>query len=102
MAAVITEAELANYLGFEIGLAEADEMVAANVKNSIAAAEGWLVGALGQTFPREDSRVKQLALIVAADFYDNREFTAAASNSVRRLVDDLRMQVQLEMARGKQ
>lgn len=64
-----------------------------------AVAEKYLIGSLGQNFPRDDPRAKQLALLVVSDLYDNRGLNsgnAKVSNSVRNLVHSMSLQLRLE------
>lgn len=96
----ITEKELLDYLSIDY----ADDVVLSNVSRCIRSADMFLKGSLGHSYPVEDPRAKELALIVAGDFYDNRDYQASAGGSIsantRKLVDDLSWQLRLEMRRG--
>lgn len=90
---MITVNDLKNHLGIDY----ADEMVEKNLKRLIKTADSYLKGAIGENYPDNDPRAKELALIVAADLYDNRDLNAKVSNNVRNLVNDFMLQLRLEM-----
>lgn len=91
-----TTEEVLSYLGIDY----ADEMVTRNVERAIKTADAYLKGAVGEKYPTEDPRAKELALIVISDLYDNRGMTEKVSGNVRRLVDDFMLQLRLELRRG--
>ena len=93
---VLTEAELLDYLG--IDYAE-DHMVRNNVVSAIVLADAYLKGAIGEDYPTDDPRAKELAKIVAADIYNNRGMTEKIAYTVRKLVKDLELQLRLELRR---
>lgn len=90
---MITVDDLKNYLGIDY----ADEMVEKNLERLIKTADSYLKGAIGNDYPDDDPRANELALIVAADLYDNRDLSAKVSNNVRNLVNDFLMQLKLGM-----
>ena len=71
-------------------------MVDKNIKRLIKTADSYLKGAIGEDYPKEDPRAIELALIVIADLYDNRDMSAKVSNNVRSIVNDFSMQLRLE------
>lgn len=87
--------DVLNYLGIDY----ADEMVKANVSRSISVADAYLKGAIGENYPKEDPRAKELALIFIADLYDNRSVIEKVNGNIRRLVDDFLLQLRLELRR---
>ena len=91
-----TNEEVLSYLGIDY----ADEMVTRNVERAIKTADAYLKGAVGENYPTEDPRAKELALIFIADLYDNRGMIEKVSGNVRRLVDDFMLQLRLELRRG--
>lgn len=93
---VLNEAELIDYLG--IDYAE-DRMVRNNVVSAIVLADAYLRGAIGEDYPTDDPRAKELAKIVAADIYNNRGMTEKIAYTVRKLVKDLELQLRLELRR---
>lgn len=90
-----TKDEVFYYLGIDY----ADEMVSKNVERAIRTADAYLKGAVGEEYPAEDPRAKELALIFIADLYDNRSMIEKVSCNVRRLVDDFMLQLRLELRR---
>lgn len=96
MANIVQTQDVYNYLGIDY----ADQMVEANVNRAISTADAYLKGAIGDNYPMEDPRAKELALIFIADLYDNRGSLEKSSVNVRRLVDDFLLQLRLELRRG--
>lgn len=83
-----------------LGIDYADEMVERNINRAIKTADAYLKGSIGENYPTEDPRAKELALIIISDLYDNRGLNSTVSGNTRRLVDDLSLQLRLELRRG--
>lgn len=95
MANVLTVDEALSYLGIDY----ADDMVKSNVERAIKTADAMLKGSIGEDYPVEDPRAKELALIIVSDLYDNRGLTSTVSGNTRRLVEDFSLQLRLELRR---
>lgn len=93
---VVSADEVKQYLGIDY----ADDMVNANIERAIKTADAYLKGSIGDNYPVEDPRAKELALIIISDLYDNRGLHDTMSGNVRRLVDDFSLQLRLELRRG--
>lgn len=93
---VVSVDETLAYLGIDY----ADDMILKNVERSITTADAYLRGAVGDNYPVDDPRAKELALIFISDLYDNRGMMDKVSGNVRRLVDDFALQLRLELRRG--
>ena len=93
---VVSVDEVKNNLGIDY----ADEMVERNINRAIKTADAYLKGSIGENYPTEDPRAKELALIIISDLYDNRGLNSTVSGNTRRLVDDLSLQLRLELRRG--
>lgn len=93
---VITEPELLDYLGIDYG---DDRMVQSNVRSAIVLADAYLKGAVGEDYPPDDPRAKELAKIVAADIYNNRGMTEKIAYTIRKLVRDFELQLRMELRR---
>ena len=97
---VVTVEEVLAYLGIDY----ADEMTSTNISRAIQTADRYLKGALGEDYPKEDHRCKELALIVVSDLYDNRGLQAqgggTVSGNTRKLFDDFALQIRLELRRS--
>lgn len=91
-----TVSEVMDYLGIDY----ADKMVTTNIERSIKTADAYLKGAVGENYPADDPRAKELALIFISDLYDNRGMIEKVSGNVRRLVDDFALQLRMELRRG--
>jgi hypothetical protein len=92
---VVSVDEVKTYLGIDY----ADEMVEQNISRSINTADAYLKGSIGENYPTDDPRAKELALIIISDLYDNRGINSTVSGNTRRLVDDLSLQLRLELRR---
>ena len=88
--------EVLGYLGYDY----ADEMVKRNVNRCIATADAYLKGSIGDNYPAEDPRVKELALIFISDLYDNRGMIEKVAGNVRKLIDDMCLQLRMELRRA--
>lgn len=88
-----TREDVLAYLGIDY----ADDMVNKNVDRCIKTADAYLKGSIGKNYPTEDPRVKELALILISDLYDNRGIIEKVAGNVRRLVDDMSLQLRLEL-----
>lgn len=92
-----TNDEVLAYLGIDY----ADEMVIKNIERSILTADAYLKGSIGTDYPVDDPRIKELALIFISDLYDNRGMIEKVAGNVRRLVDDMSLQLRLELRASK-
>lgn len=97
MVSVISSDELKDHLGIDY----VDDMTERNVNHAVNTANMYLVGALGDNCPTCDPRVKEVALLIAADVYDNRNTTSNAivNSHMKQLVLDMCTQVRMEMRR---
>lgn len=93
---VVTTDEALAYLGIDY----ADDMVRTNIERTIKTADAYLKGAVGDDYPVDDPRSKELALIIISDLYDKRGLVSTVSGNTRKLVDDLALQLRLELRRG--
>ena len=93
---VVNVEEVLAYLGIDY----ADDMVNINIERAIKTADAYLKGSIGENYPVQDPRSKELALLLVADLYDNRGLTSAVSGNTRRLIEDLSLQLRLELRRG--
>lgn len=94
---VVTVDEALAYLGIDY----ADDMVKSNIERTIKTADAFLKGAVGENYPIDDPRSKELALIIISDLYDQRGLVSTISGNTRRLVEDLSLQLRLELRRGE-
>jgi hypothetical protein len=93
---VVSVDEVLAYLGIDYS----DDMVNKNIERTIKTADAYLKGSIGENYPVEDPKAKELALIIISDLYDNRGLNSTISGNTRRLVDDLSLQLRLELRRG--
>lgn len=88
--------DVKNYLGIDY----TDEMTEANISRMIKTADSYLKGSIGENYPDDDPRAVELALLIIADLFDNREMTDKVSGNVRRFVNDASLQLRLELSEG--
>ena len=93
---VVTVDEALAYLGIDY----ADDTVKLNIRRMIKTADAFLKGSVGENYPVDDPRSKELALIIISDLYDKRGMISTVSGNTRRLVEDLSLQLRLELRRG--
>lgn len=95
---VVTLEEVCTHMGYLLNEIEADKIIKRSFERLIKVADLYLQGAIGKNYPATDERAKEIALLIIADLYDNREFeTQKMSNTARKLVNDLEWQLKLEM-----
>ncbi|SFE84117.1 head-tail connector protein [Peptostreptococcus sp. D1] len=94
----ITIDEACNYIGIDY----MDSTIEDNLHRAIKTADAILKGSIGEKYPVDDPRAKELGLIIINDLYENRN---AESNTIkgttRRLVDDMSLQLRMELRRRK-
>ena len=90
---MVTEQDVLDYLGIDY----ADDVIRRNIARCIKTSDAYLKGAIGENYPLTDPRVKELALILIGDLYDNRGMSEKVSGTVRKLVTDFTLQLQMEM-----
>lgn len=90
-------AEIKDYLGIDYE----DISTVTRLKHLIKVAHLHLEGALGIDYPKEDERVKEIALIIIEDLYDNHSLNDKGSGNVRRLINDFSLQIKCDMKRKK-
>lgn len=93
---VVSVEEVLAYLGIDY----ADDMVTKNIERVIKTADAYLKGSIGEGYPVEDPRAKELALIIISDLYDNRGLKSTISGNTRKLINDFELQLRLELRRA--
>lgn len=93
---VVSTQEALDYLGIDY----ADDMVTRNVNRLIETADSYLKSAVGENYPVNDPKAKEVALLVISDLYDNRGMTINNFNITRKIIDDMTLQLQLELRRA--
>lgn len=85
-----------------IGLDFFDEAAERNILRHMKTAERFVIGSIGDDFPRNDPRVQEIALMVINDLYENRGImTTTTAGNARKLLNDFSLQLRLEMRRAK-
>ena len=91
---MITIQDVKDYLGIDY----TDEMIERNISRMIKTADSTLKGSIGENYPAEDPRAVELALIIVADLYNNRDISDKVSGNVRRFINDASLQLKIELS----
>lgn len=89
--------DILDYLGIDY----ADDRTTKVLNRTLKTAVQYLRGSIGEDYPVNDPRAKELALIVIDDLYSNHDLNDKVSGNTRRLVDDFILQLKLELKRKK-
>lgn len=84
--------EVKDYLGIDYN----DDVSNRNIKKYMSVADSWLKGAIGENYPKNDERAKQLALFVIEDLYDRGSYSVKENSNIEKLKNDFVMQLQCE------
>lgn len=84
--------EVKDYLGIDYN----DDVSNRNIKKYMSVADSWLKGAIGENYPRNDERAKQLALFVIEDLYDRGSYSVKENKNIEKMKNDFVMQLQCE------
>lgn len=68
--------------------------------NLMSVADAYLKSSVGENYPAEDHKAKQIALLLISDLYDNRGINEQVSVNMRKIIDDFSLQLRLELSRG--
>ena len=91
----LTLADVRDYLSIDFEDEKTDNLL----KNLMGVADAYLKGAIGDNYPKEDDRAKQIALLMISDLYDNRSMDGKNGVNTRRLIDDFSLQLRMELRR---
>ena len=84
--------EVKDYLGIDYN----DDVSNRNIKKYMSVADSWLKGAIGENYPKNDERAKQLALYVIEDLYDRGSYSVKENSNIEKLKNDFVLQLQCE------
>lgn len=85
--------EALDYLGID---AE-DDMIINNINRQIEVADRHLKAAVGDDYPADDPRMKEVALMIVSELYDHRTLSAKEENRINSLARLYMRQIRLEM-----
>lgn len=80
----------------ELGIDSIDPSLDSRLLRYIRVADSWLKGTIGDNYPRDDERAKQLALLVIEDLYDRNSNSVKENITISKLKKDFIMQLQYE------
>lgn len=84
--------EIKDYLGIDYD----DDVSNRNIKRYMSVADSWLKGAIGENYPKNDERARQLALFVIEDLYDRSSYSVKENKTLEKMRDDFVLQLQCE------
>ena len=84
--------EIKDYLGIDYN----DDVSNRNIKKYMSVADSWLKGAIGENYPKNDERAKQLALFIIEDLYDRGSYSVKENKNIEKMKNDFIMQLQCE------
>lgn len=90
-----SNSEILDYLRIDY----ADDVAIRNIEQYTKVAEAYLIGAIG-VIPKNDERVKQLALFIIEDLFDRSSYTIKESSNLQKLKQSLILQLQCEAKNG--
>jgi hypothetical protein len=97
----VTLEEVCDNMGYLVDEVEKDEVVKRNIVRLIKFSDLYLKGAIGNNYPKEDERAKQIALLVISDLYDYRDLDSKnINNTTRKLLNDLEWQLKTELMKN--
>ena len=85
--------EALDYLGID---AE-DDMIINNINRQIEVADRHLEAAVGDDYPADDPRMKEVALMIVGELYDHRALSAKEESRIKSLARQYMRQIRLEM-----
>ena len=80
----------------ELGIDTNDAYTTARLQRYIDVADSWLKGAIGEDYPTDDERAKQLALFVIEDMFDRNALSVKENSTIEKLKTDFMLQLQVE------
>lgn len=80
----------------ELGIDYIDTNTDNRLTRYINVADTYLKGAIGEKYPADDERAKQLALLIIEDLYDRNSNSVKENNTINKLKQDFILQLQLE------
>lgn len=95
--------EVCDELGLDVTEVENEEqqLVKRRIIRLIKFSDDYLKGTVGENYPVDDERAKQMALLIISDLYDYREpDSSKISNINKKILLDLETQLKVEL-RGK-
>ena len=96
---LLTQQEVMDYLGVSIS----DARFQRRCTHLINVADRTLRSSIGNDYPKDDPRVKEVALAIIEDLYDSHEYTTdKVSGNIKRLIQDFKLQLKLELAIKKE
>lgn len=83
--------EVKNYIRVDF---DDDDILIASLMDT---ADALLKGSIGTNYNNEDERAKMLSLLIISDLYDNRGVNEKVSGNIRKIIEDMSLQMKLEL-----
>lgn len=92
---MLNQDEVYQYLGIDYIDAPTEQ----RINSIIRSADSYLRGAVGDDYPRDDPRAKEIALMYIDELYNTHGMSTLESRNSRKAMDDMILQLKLEMSR---
>ena len=80
-----------------LGIGAEDDMIINNINRQVEVADRHLKAAVGEDYPADDPRMKEVALMIVSELYDNRTLSAKEESRIKSLARQYMRQIRLEM-----
>lgn len=80
-----------------LGIGAEDDMIINNINRQVEVADHHLKAAVGDDYPADDPRMKEVALMIVSELYDNRTLSAKEESRIKSLARQYMRQIRLEM-----
>lgn len=80
----------------ELGIDTKDSAIDSRIKRYIKVADAYLKGAISETYPADDERAIELALLIIEDLYDRNSTSVKENNTLKKLKADFSLQLKVE------
>lgn len=89
---MLTTQEVKDYLDIDFN----DEITDRKINRFINVADSYLKGTIGDNYPKDDERAKQLALFIIEDLYDRNSYNIKENITLEKLKNNFILQLQCE------
>ncbi len=80
----------------ELGIDTSDYAIDNRLSRYISVADSYLKGAVSETYPPDDPRAIELALLVIEDLYDRNSNSVKENKTIEKLKNDFILQLKVE------
>ncbi len=92
----LTDVLTASTVKEELGIDTTDAAIDSRITRYIKVADAYLKGAISETYPCNDERAIELALLIIEDLYDRNSTTVKENSTIEKLKADFMLQLKVE------